>query len=159
MVSGYRPGAGMYTTPMDKGDPEKARELLDKAGYSGRLSLKLAYPQSGTYALIAQTVQESFRRVGIDVQITSYTSGDYYGRLLNKAENARRGVWDLALAGWYPDWNGTNNGRSVIQPLFDGRTFGTASDGLWRLFQQGSQCRDRPGACRTSSGRRGEVLG
>ena len=127
MVSGYRPGAGMYTTPMDKGDPEKARELLDKAGYSGRLSLKLAYPQSGTYALIAQTVQESLRRVGIDVQITSYTSGDYYGRLLNKAENARRGVWDLALAGWYPDWNGTNNGRSVIQPLFDGRTFGTAS--------------------------------
>ncbi len=127
MVSGYRPGAGMYTTPMDKGDPEKARELLDKAGYSGRLSLKLAYPQSGTYALIAQTVQESLRRVGIDVQITSYTSGDYYGRLLNKAENARRGVWDLALAGWYPDWNGANNGRSVIQPLFDGRTFGTAS--------------------------------
>ena len=127
MVSGYTPGAGMYTTPMDKGDPEKARELLDKAGYPGRLSLKLAYPQASTYALIAQTVQESLRRVGIDVQITSYTSGDYYGRLLNKAENARRGVWDLALAGWYPDWNGANNGRSVIQPLFDGRTFGTAS--------------------------------
>ena len=31
--------------------------------------------------------------------------------------------------------------------------------GLWRLSQQRSQCRDRPRACRISSGRRGEVLG
>ena len=127
MVSGYQLGADMYETPMDKGDLEKARELLAKGGVSGPLSLKLVYPQSGTYALIAQTIQASLQRMDIDLQITSYTSGDYYGRLLNNSENARRGVWDLALAGWYPDWNGANNGRSVIQPLFDGRTFGTAS--------------------------------
>jgi peptide/nickel transport system substrate-binding protein len=126
-VSGYRSGADMYGTPMDKGDLEKAKELLSKAGFASGLSLKLAYPQSGTYALIAQTIQASLRRINIDVQITSYTTGDYYGRLLDNSENARRGVWDLALAGWYPDWNGANNGRSVIQPLFDGRTFGTAS--------------------------------
>src|SRR4030095_13143415 len=66
-------------------------------------------------------------RAGIDLEIKSYASGDYYGRLLEKAENARRGEWDLALAGWYPDWNGANNSRSVIQPLFDGRAFGQAS--------------------------------
>ena len=126
-VTGYEGGADMYVTPMDKGDPQKARSLLTRAGYDGRLSLKLAYPQSGTYALIAQTLQESFRRAGIDLELTSYTSGDYYGRLLAKAENARRGAWDLAFAGWYPDWNGANNSRSVIQPLFDGRAFGQAS--------------------------------
>jgi len=126
-VTGYETGADMYVTPMDKGDPEKAKDLLSRAGYSERLSLKLAYPQSGTYALIAQTLQESFRRAGIDLELTSYTSGDYYGRLLAKAENARRGAWDLAFVGWYPDWNGANNSRSVIQPLFDGRAFGQAS--------------------------------
>ena len=126
-VSGYRSGADMYATPMDKGDIEKARDLLRTAGLSGGLSLKLAYPQSGTYALIAQTIQANLRRINFDVQITSYPFGDYYGRLLNNPENARRGVWDLALVGWYPDWNGSNNGRSVIQPLFDGRTFGIAS--------------------------------
>jgi peptide/nickel transport system substrate-binding protein len=116
----------MYGTPMDKGDPQKARELLQRAGHSG-IRLKLAYIQSSTYALIAQTLKESLRRAGIDLDIKSYTAGDYYGRLLFKAENARRGEWDLALAGWYPDWNGANNSRSVIQPLFDGRAFGQAS--------------------------------
>jgi peptide/nickel transport system substrate-binding protein len=126
-VSGYQSGADMYATPQDKGDLEKARQLFAKAGLSGPLTLKLAYPQSGTNALIAQTIQASLRRMDIDVQLTSYTFGDYYGRLLNKPENARRGVWDIAFVGWYPDWNGANNGRSVIQPLFDGRTFGTAS--------------------------------
>jgi ABC-type transport system substrate-binding protein len=125
-VTGNEAGADMYVTPMDKGDPEKARDLLMRAGHSG-LRLKLAYPQSGTYALIAQTLKESFRRAGIDLEIKSYASGDYYGRLLEKADNARRGEWDLALAGWYPDWNGANNSRSVIQPLFDGRAFGQAS--------------------------------
>jgi ABC-type oligopeptide transport system substrate-binding subunit len=28
------------------------------------------------------------------------------------------------LVGWAPDWFGENNGRSVIAPLFDGRSFG-----------------------------------
>jgi peptide/nickel transport system substrate-binding protein len=125
-VTGNEAGADMYVTPMDKGDPEKARDILMRSGHSG-LRLKLAYPQSGTYALIAQTLKESFRRAGIDLEIKSYASGDYYGRLLEKAENARRGEWDLALVGWYPDWNGANNSRSVIQPLFDGRAFGQAS--------------------------------
>jgi peptide/nickel transport system substrate-binding protein len=125
-VTGYEFGAGMYGTPMDKGDPQKARELLQRAGHSG-IRLKLAYIQNSTYALIAQTLKESLRRSGIELDIKSYTAGDYYGRLLFKAENARRGEWDLALAGWYPDWNGANNSRSVIQPLFDGRAFGQAS--------------------------------
>ena len=125
-VTGYEAGADMYKTPMDKGDPEKARDLLQRAGHPG-LRLKLAYIQNTTYALIAQTLKESFRRAGMDLEIKSYTAGDFYGRLLAKAENARRGEWDLAFVGWYPDWNGANNSRSVIQPLFDGRTFGQAS--------------------------------
>jgi peptide/nickel transport system substrate-binding protein len=126
-VTGYAAGEDMYTTPMGKGDNQKARELLNRAGFRDGLTLKLAYPQTGTNALVAQTLQESFRRAGINLQLASYTSGDYYGRLLFKAENARRGEWDLAFAGWYPDWNGANNSRSVIQPLFDGRAFGQAS--------------------------------
>jgi peptide/nickel transport system substrate-binding protein len=125
-VTGHEQGADMYATPMDKGDPERARDLLQRAGHPG-LRLKLAYIQSVTQALVAQTLKESFRQAGVDLEIKPYTAGDYYGRLLVRAENARRGEWDLALAGWYPDWNGANNSRSVIQPLFDGRTFGQAS--------------------------------
>jgi peptide/nickel transport system substrate-binding protein len=39
---------------------------------------------------------------------------------------ARSGAWDIALYAWLPDWVG-NNGRSVISPLFDGRSYGPGS--------------------------------
>ena len=35
-------------------------------------------------------------------------------------------MWDIAIAGWVPDWFG-NNGRSMIQSLFDGRSVGPNS--------------------------------
>jgi peptide/nickel transport system substrate-binding protein len=35
-------------------------------------------------------------------------------------------VWDITEPGWVPDWFG-NNGRAIIEPLFDGRTYGPNS--------------------------------
>ena len=35
-------------------------------------------------------------------------------------------MWDISEPGWVPDWFG-NNGRAVIEPLFDGRTYGPNS--------------------------------
>ena len=51
---------------------------------------------------------------------------DFYAKYLQNPENARRGVWDIAIAGWFPDWYG-NNGRTVLEALFDGRTIGPNS--------------------------------
>ena len=35
-------------------------------------------------------------------------------------------MWDISEPGWVPDWYG-NNGRSFIEPLFDGRKYGPNS--------------------------------
>ena len=35
-------------------------------------------------------------------------------------------MWDISEPGWVPDWYG-NNGRTIIEPLFDGRSYGPNS--------------------------------
>jgi ABC-type transport system substrate-binding protein len=123
-VAGFRKGADHDLTPGDRGDPVAARTLLARAGYSQGLSLRLAYPILTGYPLVAQSVQASLARAGIDILLVPLNTNDLFSRLLPNPENAKRGEWDLALPGWIPDWFGDNNGRSVIAPLYDGRNFG-----------------------------------
>jgi ABC-type transport system substrate-binding protein len=124
-VSGYREGADHYATPGDRGDPVKARALLAAAGYPDGITLRLVYPILASSSLAAQSLQASLARAGITIELVPMTSGDFWGRFLTNPEHARSGEWDLALTGWVPDWFGENNGRSVIEPLFDSRYFGS----------------------------------
>jgi len=126
-VSGFRPGADHYGTPNNQGDPEAARTLLAEAGFPDGLSLRLAFPRSSIYPIEAQSLQASLSRAGFDAQLFAYSLSDLFGRLLPNAQNAKRGEWDIALAGWVPDWYGFNNGRTVFGPLFDGRQSGHMS--------------------------------
>jgi peptide/nickel transport system substrate-binding protein len=107
--------------------------LLAEAGYPHGIRLRLAFSNDSTYPIEAQSAQASLRRAGFDVELFPYSAGDFWGRLLPNAENARRGEWDVAYTGWVPDWFGSNNGRSVIVPLFDGRQVGklTQNFGLY----------------------------
>ncbi len=121
-ASGYQSGADRFATPRDRGNPAKARSLLAAAGYPNGISLRMAYPIG--MSLVAQVLQASLGRAGITVDLVPIPLGDFYGQFLTNPEHALRGDWDLALSAWNPDWFGNNNGRSVIQPLFDGRSFG-----------------------------------
>lgn len=124
--AGYRAEFNPYPTPADTGDPAKAKELLARAGYANGLTVKLLYRTNGTSPQVAQTVQAALSRAGIRSEMVPSTGSDFYSKYLENPENARRGVWDVAVAGWVPDWFG-NNGRSMIQALFDGRTYGPNS--------------------------------
>ena len=126
-VSGFRPGADHFTTTNDQGDPATARRLLAEAGFPDGIRLRFAYATNSTYPIESQSAQASLKRAGIDAQLFPFSAGDLWGRLLANTQNARRGEWDIAMAGWLPDWFGSNNGRSVIVPLFDGRQVGTIS--------------------------------
>jgi peptide/nickel transport system substrate-binding protein len=123
-AGGYRPGYDPYPSPDNRGDPEKARQLLAGAGYPDGVTLKLLYMTSGPGPRIAQSLQASAARAGIRLELLPATASDFYAKYLGSPDNARRGVWDLATARWAPDWYGGANGRTVIQPLFDGRNFG-----------------------------------
>ena len=47
------------------------------------------------------------------------TNADFYTKYLQVPSVAKRGVWDLSLAGWGPDWYG-DAAKSFFEPLFNG---------------------------------------
>ena len=122
--SGYAP-SNRYPTPNESGDPAKCRELLEKAGHPG-LTLKFPYRTNSVHKLVAQSLAENLDACGVKTELSADSGGSFYAGTISTPSNARTGEWDIAAPGWTPDWYG-NNGRSIIQPLFDGRTYGQNS--------------------------------
>jgi ABC-type transport system substrate-binding protein len=122
---GYQP-FDLYPTTDHRGDPATCKQMLTAAGYPNGLKLSDVYRNAGNHPAVAQTVQADLAKCGITVRLVPVSQGDYYGKYLASPDAARRGVWDISEPGWVPDWYG-NNGRAVIEPLFDGRTYGPNS--------------------------------
>ena len=116
----------LYPTPGHRGDPATCKRLLAAAGYPNGVTLTDVYRNAGNHPAVVQTVQANLAQCGITVKLLPVNQGDYYGKYLNNPDAARRGVWDISEPGWVPDWYG-NNGRAIIEPLFDGRTYGLNS--------------------------------
>lgn len=123
---GYDANFNPYPTPNDAGDPAKCKQLLSAAGYANGLTLKFPYRTNSNHPKNAQSIQANLQACGITVQMTPDTNGDFYGKTLVTPADAKAGKWDIAAPGWGPDWYG-NNGRSGLQPLFDGRQYGPNS--------------------------------
>ena len=138
---GYIPGFNPYPNKNGSGDAAKAKALLSRAGYPNGLDVKLLYQTLQPFPRVAQSLQASLERAGFRVKLIPATTSDFYGKYMLVPSAAQRGVWDIATAGWIPDWFG-NNGRSVIQPLFTKPGPGSSDYGgynspvLDRLVQQ-----------------------
>jgi peptide/nickel transport system substrate-binding protein len=102
-------------------DPDKAKQLLAAAGHPDGLTLKFLYRNSseGNRKAFA-TVQQDLGQVGINVVGVAVPNADFYTKYLQVPDAAKRGTWDLALAGWAPDWYG-NAALSFFKPLFSGQ--------------------------------------
>ncbi|GAB3276668.1 ABC transporter substrate-binding protein [Actinocorallia lasiicapitis] len=111
----------LYPTPHDAGDPNRCRALLKTP-----LTLKFPYRTSGNQRRIADLLAQNLRSCGVTVTMIPDSTGGLYGQTIVTPAQAKEGVWDIAAPGWTPDWYG-NNGRSIIQPLFDGRGYGQNS--------------------------------
>lgn len=125
---GNVPGYNPYPTPGDNGDPAKAKQLLQQAGYApGQITLKLPYRTTTVHPQVAQTDQAALKAAGFNVKLIAVTPANtFYTKYLQNPDATKSGAWDIAEAGWIPDWMG-NNGRAVIEPLFDGRGYGPGS--------------------------------
>jgi peptide/nickel transport system substrate-binding protein len=113
-------GAPTSTTSAWPYDEAKAKAALAAAGVKNMTLTFLYRPVSSTSVKMFQDVQSQLQKVGITVkglgapgQFTIYT------KYLEVPTQASKGVWDLALAGWGPDWYG-NAALSFFKPLFDG---------------------------------------
>ncbi|MBE1532360.1 ABC transporter substrate-binding protein [Actinomadura algeriensis] len=122
--SGHAP-VNHYPTPDDSGDPAKCRALLARAGHPN-LTLKFPYRTNSLHKLLAESIAENLASCGVTAELMPDAVGSFYGGTITTPARARAGQWDIAAPGWTPDWYG-NNGRSIIQPLFDGRTYGDGS--------------------------------
>lgn len=101
-------------------NPSKAKQMLSSAGASG-MTIKVLYRNSseGNRKIFA-TLQQDLSAVGIKVVGVTSTNADFYTKYLEVPSVAKRGVWDIAIAGWAPDWYG-NSALSFFGPLFSGK--------------------------------------
>jgi peptide/nickel transport system substrate-binding protein len=100
----------------------KAQSLLKSAGYPNGLTLKLLYRPSSTASVkMYQTLQADLGKAGIKLTGLGVPDADFYVKYLEVPSVAQRGVWDLSLAGWGPDWYG-DAATSFFKPLFYGPT-------------------------------------
>lgn len=102
-------------------NPTKAKQLLSQAGYPNGLTLKMLYRNASEgSSKTFQVVQQDLAKVGIKVVGVPSPNADFYTKYLEVPSVAQRGVWDLSLAGWAPDWFG-NAALSFFNPLFYGK--------------------------------------
>ncbi|MET9315604.1 ABC transporter substrate-binding protein [Kribbella sp. NPDC003505] len=98
---------------------DKAKQLLQEAGYP-HLTLKFLYRNASEGSSKAfQTVQQDLSKAGVTVTGVPSPNADFYVKYLQVPTVARRGVWDVSLAGWGADWYG-NAALSFFNPLFSG---------------------------------------
>lgn len=102
-------------------DQAKAKQMLAAAGYANGLTLKMLYRNASEgSSKTFQTVQQDLSKIGVKVVGVASPNADFYTKYLQVPSVARRGVWDLAVAGWGADWYG-NAALSFFKPLFYGK--------------------------------------
>jgi peptide/nickel transport system substrate-binding protein len=123
---GYQP-YDLYPTPGGRGDPAKARALLAEAGYPNGLTLGFATLSSGRLAAGRKPIEESLKKAGIRLKVTTNKPWDPHFQALGNP--AKRLEHQLAQGGWIPDYLG-DNARQTIVPQYDSRLtdFGNFSE-------------------------------
>lgn len=98
----------------------KAKQLLSQTGKtSPTLTLLYNSTSEGVKKTFA-VIQQDLKGVGITVKGLGVKYPDIYTKYLQVPSTGDRGVWDMAIAGWGPDWYG-DGALSYFKPLFDGK--------------------------------------
>ena len=98
-VSAFPPTiAGFDSSLHNDFDPQRARQLLARAGYPDGLDLDLwalpvARPTNPNGQLMAQIIQQDWARIGVRAHIKTYEWGEYLKR-------ANHGEHDVYMSGW-----------------------------------------------------------
>ncbi|RJO72508.1 ABC transporter substrate-binding protein [Nocardia panacis] len=106
----------LYPSHEDRGNPDRARQLLAEAGYPEGMTLTMVHRHVDANPEVAQSIAADLAEIGITVRFVEMDHSRYYPFLRDPA-NARAGGWDISAPAWTPDWFG-NNGRAFLQPMF-----------------------------------------
>jgi peptide/nickel transport system substrate-binding protein len=97
----------------DKGDPVKAKAVLQAAGIKLPYPITYQYPKDLTQDKLATTIKSELQNAGFSVTLDGLNADNYYDIVANPRQTAQV-VW----ARWASDWP---SGSTVIPPLLDGR--------------------------------------
>ncbi|MFJ7342198.1 ABC transporter substrate-binding protein [Streptomyces sp. NPDC101110] len=98
------------------GDPAKAKELLQEAGYAKGLTVTLTHSNAKDFETspeIATAVQDALKRAGITVELRGLEENDYSDKIHDVQSEP-----GFFLAHWGADWP---SGGPFLAPIFDGR--------------------------------------
>jgi peptide/nickel transport system substrate-binding protein len=107
----------LYPSQDATGDPDKARELLAKAGHPDGVRLTYAGQSSPKWKALYEALRVSLARAGIRLDPTFYDGLDVYPKSLRL--RSKRDEHHLGAARWCPDVPG--NGARSVGVLLDGR--------------------------------------
>jgi peptide/nickel transport system substrate-binding protein len=74
-------------------DPEKAKTLLEEAGYANGFEFGLSTPQVTALSQINQLVQEQLSAVGIKLRLEPVAQSEWYAKLVRKETNFSPNRW------------------------------------------------------------------
>lgn len=117
-IIGHKP-YDLYATPDNKGDPQKARQLLAEAGFPDGISLKFSYAAGGRYDLYSTTLEADLAKAGIKLVMQPGPSRTVMSQIYQNRQATNAGAWDLGMTSLRADWVG-DSARTMIVPMFDG---------------------------------------
>ncbi len=113
-VAGHK-GFDLYPSQGHGGDVEAAKKLLTEAGQSAGFPLVLDIRSQPKMQKQAEAIQQSLKRIGIDVQLNVIDTSKYYETIATRSQQH-----DAAITGWCPDW--ASSAATFLPPLFYGPT-------------------------------------
>jgi ABC-type transport system substrate-binding protein len=115
-LAGYS-AFNLYPSQDFAGDPDKAKELLAKAGHPDGVELTYVGQDSASWKALYEALRSSLARAGIRLKPTFYKRSEIYNRSLRLA--SKKAEHQLGAARWCPDVPG--NGSRSLGVLLDGR--------------------------------------
>jgi len=108
----------LYPDNDGKGDLAKAKEELRLCGQPNGFSTHLASSNTTKGKNMATAVQQSLRRIGINVTVDLGDNATYYSQFIGSPSVNRHKDFGLMIAGWGADWP---TGYGFFSSLIDGR--------------------------------------
>jgi peptide/nickel transport system substrate-binding protein len=102
-----------------KGDVNKAKEHLTTCGQPNGFTVNMAFRSDRPKEkAAAESVQQSLKRVGINVVLKGFPTGDYFSTYAGNPPYARKNGLGLATNSWGADWN---DGFGFLSQIVDSR--------------------------------------
>jgi peptide/nickel transport system substrate-binding protein len=116
--------------PKNTGDLTAAKAQLQQCGQPNGFSTSLSYrTERPKEKAAAESLQQSLKRVGINLTLKPYTQDDYFALYAGKPDFAQKNGLGLMMNGWGADWP---DGFGFLSQIVDSRTI-RASGGATNL--------------------------